>query len=311
MHRRFSRPSLLAFAVGLAVLVVLAVFITGRAEAADSFVSISPLEGPPGTTVEVTAGSWLPNAEVAIAARYTEDIHFGDPVEFGDVIATTISDDDGRWSVEIELKQDLAVPERSGFVRFQAVSDNLPAYFEGFTTATFALIVDGQRPNGAGGMQVSVSETPGLDAQLLFLSYRGVGSTLGFDNRIGVRSLPTEVMFSMLADGDFEVAAEALGGRLPVGHGLYDVKADACAEPICEDHERLYMVQVVSIRNGAVVDVSIFFADAETLPNGGAGPEPAGRLWTWLLAGAGLAIAGTLLTALGAFRLLSRRPAVR
>ena len=87
--------------------------------------------------------------------------------------------------------------------------------------------------------------------------------------------------------------------------------ADACDERICEGHERLYRVQVVSIRNGEMVDVSIFFADAESLPNGGSGPEPAGRLWNWLFAGAGLAVAGALLTVLGAVRLLSKRPAVR
>ena len=61
-----------------------------------------------------------------------------------------------------------------------------------------------------------------------------------------------------------------------------------------------------------MVDVSIFFADAETLPNGGAGPlQSGGWPWTSLLAIAGLAAAGVMLTLLGAVRLLSRRPVVR
>ena len=295
------------------LLIVLAVLITGRAEAGGSFVSVSPLEGPPGTTVEVASGFWEPNAVVSISAGYTEDLHFGGPVMFGDVIATTFSDKEGRWSVEIELGKDLPAPELSGFVQFKAASDNMNIYNAGSDSATFALIVNGQRPNGAGGMRISVSEAPGLDTQLLFLSYRRLGSTAGFLNRISAPpSLPTEVTFRSLPDGDYEVAAEATGVRLPVGPGLYDVKADACDEPRCEGFERLYRVQVVSIRNGAVVDVSIFFADAETLPNGGAGPlQSGGWPWTSLLAIAGLAAAGVMLTLLGAVRLLSRRPVVR
>ena len=118
--------------------------------------------------------------------------------------------------------------------------------------------------------------------------------------------------FRSLRDGDYEVAAEGSGVRFPLGAGLYEVRAPACGDPICEDHERLYTVQVVSIRNGAVVDVSIFFADAETLPNGGSEPPQTGGLrWAFVSAGAGLAVAGALLTLLGAGRLRLRRPAVR
>lgn len=316
MHERISRPSLLtkaALAATGLLLAVLAVFITGRAEAGSNFVSVSPLEGPPGTTVEITSEFWEPVAEVSISAGYTEDLHFGGPVMFGDVIATTFSDKEGRWSVEVELGKDLPVPELSGFVQFKATSDNMNIYNAGSDIATFTLIVNGQRPNGSGGMSISVSETPGLGTQLLFLSYRPVGGTAGFINRISAPpGLPTEVTFRSLPDGDFEVAAEALGGRLPVGPGLYDVRAPACGDPICEDHERLYRVQVVSIRNGAVVDVSIFFGDAETLPNGGSEPPQTGGLrWAWVLAGAGLAITGVMLTLVGAGRLRLRRPAVR
>ena len=144
------------------LLIVLAVLITGRAEAGGSFVSVSPLEGPPGTTVEVASGFWEPNAVVSISAGYTEDLHFGGPVMFGDVIATTFSDKEGRWSVEVELGKDLPVPELSGFVQFKATSDNMNIYNAGSDSATFTLIVNGQRPNGAGGMRISVSETPGL-----------------------------------------------------------------------------------------------------------------------------------------------------
>lgn len=288
-------------ALALAVLTILAV---GSAEAGEaSFIAVSPLSGPPGTTVEVTAGSWLPIADVAISAGYTDDIHFGDPVVFGDVIATTRSDEDGKWTAQVELGTDLPVPERPGFIQFRAVSDNLPEYYEGYNTATFALIVDGQRPNGAGGMHVSVSRAPGADTRLVFLSYRRVGSQAGFINRIGIPplSLPAEVTFRLLPDGDYEVAAEGSLGRLPVGPGVTDVVADACGDPGCEGLDRHYRVQVVSIRNGEVADVHVAFGNAEALPNGGHGPtQPGGWRSSSLLAIAGLAAAGSLLAALGA-----------
>ena len=71
-------------------------------------------------------------------------------------------------------------------------------------------------------------------------------------------------------------------------------------------------MEAASSGNGAVVDGSIFLADAETLTNGGSEPPQTGGLRrAFVSAGAGLAVAGALLTLLGAGRLRLRRTAVR
>ena len=300
----------MSFAIRAMLLIVLAALLLNRMEAnhvsaGGSAVGISPSSGTLDTRVEFFSNGWVPNAEVNISAAFIESYSEFGSAQFGDIIATTVSDSDGHWRVQLHVGKQLAVPPTPGFVLFRAESDDLPGYLELANGASFALVVDGQRPAGSGEIRVTVAQAPDLDERLVFLAYRGVGSSTGFNNRIGVRSIPTEVTFRLLPDGDYEVAALATGGLQPAGPGLVEVLADVCTNPGCAGFQNLFTVQRVSIRNGGVVDVSIVFGDVEALPNGGSGPGQFGWRWSWFLAVVGLAAAGTLLTVLGAFRLRS------
>ena len=216
------------------------------------------------------------------------------------------SDADGVWEVQVvvESSSGLTLPSEPGFVLFRAESDDLPGYLELANVARFALVVDGQRPAGSGEIRVTVSQAPELDERLGFLTFHRVGSTC-FINRIGIRTIPADVTFQRLADGDYEVTAETLSGLQPTGPGLLEVLGAICIRPDYDGFERPFKVHRVSIRNGSVVDVSFVFGEVGTLPNGGAGPDQLGWRWSWFLAIVALAATGTLLTVLGTSRLRS------
>ena len=299
----------MGFTIRAMLLIVLAVLLLNRMEAnhvsaGGSAVGISPSSGTLDTRVEFSSNGWVPNAEVNISAAFTESYSEIHSAQFGDVIATTVSDSDGDWRVQLHVGKQLAVPPTPGFVLFRAESDDLPGYLELANEASFALVVDGQRPAGSGEIMVTAAQAPELDERLGFLTFHRVGSTC-FINRIGIRTMPTDVTFRLLPDGDYEVTAETLSGLQPAGPGLLDVMGAICIRPDYDGFERPFKVHRVSIRNGSVVDVSFVFGEVGTLPNGGAGPDQLGWRWSRFLGIVALAATGTLLTILGTSRLRS------
>lgn len=296
------------------LLIVFVVLIRADADhvsSGGSAVSVFPASGAIGTPVHITGAGWPPDVQVSVWAGFTEDPSARkDEVEYAGVIGTATSNDDGEWRLEVNVGGALALPAVPGFVHFRADPAGLPPWLEEVNVARFALVVNGQRPERSGEVRITVTQAPGFDERLGFLAMRQVGTTTSFQNRVGIRTMPAYSVLSYLTDGDYEITVETVSGLQPIGPGLVNVIGVICNRPNCDGVERLFRVGRVSIRNGSVANVSFVFGDVETLPNGGSGPEPTGRPWGWLLAIAGLAVTGALLTGLGASRLLSSRPAV-
>ena len=302
MHRRISQRSLLAFAVGLAVLGTVAALAVGQqADGKGQAVLVEPAIGDVGTTVELSSKDWPANTPVEILAGFSLDQSavYSGKFEFVGRVGESRSDEDGEWSIEVALGDidGLSLGEDPGFVFFKATSDNLPGYIELANVTDFALEVDGQRPSGSGEINTRVSVAAGAARQEPhgFVGWRRAGQG---EFRIwrGILPFPYEVTFDRLADGEWEIAIVPPNGFSVVDDGEIEiVEAKLCSAPGCEVKRKPIVIKKVQITNASVE--SVFFTVREDdepmvfLPNVEAGTDGEGAsnlLILWVLLGIGV-----------------------
>lgn len=278
MHRRLLRRSplipcssgriRLTLAIGLAVLWIVA-SLAGDQEAIagkGGVVQIEPVVGHVGTTVEVSSRSWPANTAVEISAGFSVDqsAAYSENLEFAGPVAASLSDEDGAWSVEVNLNDigGLELEADPGFVFFRATSEDFPAYFDTTNIIEFALEVDGRRPSGAGEIRTTISVEAGAVRQepTGWVGWRRPGASQFTVWRGSVR-LPNEVTIDRLADGEWEVAFVPPYGFSVVDDGEIEiVDARICHLPYCEIPKKPIVMKKVQIDASAE---SIFFTVRE------------------------------------------------
>lgn len=249
---------LAALAVGL---VVLAAAPSGRALAKGGGLAITPDAGPAGTEVQLGSDFWQPDETVQIFVASSPTIN-AEPPSFAGPIAAAVSDASGRWSVRVKVEDaaGFVLPRVPAFVVYKAVS---PAAASGQPVgptealADFALVVNGHRPNGAGGVRLTI-EGPAATA---WLDWQPAESDTFYISHVGPFGPPLrDYVTNHLADGDWDIVVpSALVPIAATGGNVITVQATLCASASipCEPRPGSLTVVRVPVRNGEVVDVTI------------------------------------------------------
>jgi hypothetical protein len=152
----------------------------------------------------------------------------------------------------------------------------------------FALTVDGQRPDGAGGIHLTVSVASGIEDEPFLYSFGPAGSRyFGYfaaGPLLANRLAPYTNTITRLDDGDYDLLVLPVSrgerARRVIGNGAF-VMADArlCMTPDpCAAEIKEYVVKRVSVRNGEVTPVEILLGKPgeapplQILPAAGGGP---------------------------------------
>ena len=299
MHERISRRSLLAFSVGLAVLLTAAALAGVQQAAGDSqAVFVEPAIGDVETIVEVSSKGWAANTPVEITVGFSPDRQAGysGRFEFIGSVAESRSNEDGEWSIEVTLSDidGLSLGEDPGFVFFKATS-HLPVTRTYVTD--FIMEVDGQRPSGTGEILAMISVAAGATRQepVGWVGWRRSG--LGeFRIWSGIVPFPYEANIRWLADGEWEIAVVPPNGFSVVEDGEIEiVEAKFCYYLDCVAPKKQLVTKKVQITNASVE--SVFFTVREDdepmvfLPTIEAGTDGGGAsnlLILWVLLGIGV-----------------------
>lgn len=290
---------------------------------------LTPDAGEAGTTVKLSSDFWTPDADIEVYAGFTDvrvrpdDGNFVEPDRWLGPIAEARSDERsefspqmGRWSVTIDLDADgLELPDRPGFVMIKAVTEGSATVTGKSEVTDFALSLDGELPDGAGGINLTVSVASGIGDESFLYTIAAASSDSFYypyaGNMHSNRLAPFETTRRRLSDGDYYVYVRPVF-REVVGAGAFEqVHARLCFSPsYCEQRQTL-TVKRVSVRDGEYADVE-FILDEAGAPLEIVAPPSAGT-GTSTSSGApllapmlGAAATGTALLLLGA-RLLSRR----
>ena len=307
----------------------------GAVEAKDGgSITVAPDAGDDGSTIQLAGEFWPPNADVAIYAGYSpvlwQDeggvVARAEPAGWLGPIARVRSEPwdtnpaYGRWHATIDLDDIEGLPEPAGpgFVLFKAVTEGSAVsgavQVEGREeVADFALTVDGRRPDGAGGINLTVSVASGLtdesflygivpEGEAFYYAYAGAMLTNYMK--------PWQTSATRFADGDYWVFVQPITGREVIGAGAFErVETQFCfAPPLGCNPRGTFTVKRVAVREGEMANVEIVLGrpdEAPALeiaapPAAGAGPAGGSNaLWP---AAAGTAVLGFVLVLAGLLR---------
>jgi hypothetical protein len=221
--------------------------------------AVTPDAGPAGTAVQLSSDLWQPGVEVEVyvgaSVTYTEPSSYAGPV------TTATSDASGQWSLDVNLTRlpGFALPHAPSFVVFRAVSQSTATTTTGATDALafFAITVDGRRPDGAGGIDLTIVG-PSATA---WLDWEPAGSPMFYISHVGPFGPPLrDYALGHLANGDWDVVVPstlvpvaATGGR------VITVRATLCASASipCDPRPGPLTVVRVPVRDGEVSQTTI------------------------------------------------------
>lgn len=312
-----------------ALLAALAV-VTMRPEAGaakdGSVLFISPDTGELGTTIQLGSEYWTPDAEVKVYAGFSPSLHvydggipiaFAEPERFWGPIAITRSGSGdpswGKWNVSIRVEStpEMPIPQQPGFLFFRAESEGLPPFAEAGNQTDFALVVDGRAPDGAGGIQLTVSVASGIEDQAFLYDIEPAGSDTFYWYPAGLmyanRLKPFEVTLPRRSNGDYHLFVQPIGRREVIGPGVFEsIRAQMCfAPPLGCNTPGEFIVKRVSVRNGEITPVEVVLGkpgEAPPLPSAGTGAAPSTIAWS-------IALLAALSTGGGALRRVLSRAA--
>jgi len=264
----FDIRAVLATALrGLSLLALtLAVILAGRAGTASAKgyrFSVLPNRGELGSTVTFS-GYRNPDVTVTVSAGLS-DAPDHEPKTFSAPLAVTRSDASGTWSVHVTVQSSvlLRIPRAPGWVVFRAES---PGSSE---IAAFAVTVDGQGPDGAGEIDLTMTTVGGSRDELASLSWQpagGVPTSEGpryFLGTVGPISLlqPFAWTIGRLTDGDWDLLVVPLNlqPEADAPARSLTVQATLCgfASGPCPARPGPLTVTRVPVRDGRVVNVHI------------------------------------------------------
>jgi len=261
------RRAVVAVLIALEVIALASSYSRSAVEAKGAAVGIEPASGEAGTPLELFSEDWLPGTEVRIFSAFaiSMDSGYDGAVDFTGPLATIRSDSDGDWS--ISLQADIDGSERQaqtpGFLFFRAESDNLPTYLENAITSYFVLTVDGRRPQGAGEINISLTNGQGASAMYGFFGWREAGEPFFF-SPYSIVPVPFDTTIAGLADGDWEITAIGADAVEPAGENVFDISTTLlCLNPSCAAGTPAFEVHRavrVTIRDGSVVAANVKFA---------------------------------------------------
>jgi hypothetical protein len=284
----------LLFAV-TALILLYATFLrsAGTALAGGPTYDVSPHVGEQGTTVVISSTVWKPGAPVKIYAAFVRSLDERPPDEdFAGPLASAVADSEGTWRVELQVRSSdiLNIPNTPGFVLFRAVSLGAPAYLTDNQLAIFAVTSNGERPNGAGEIRLTVTLAPTAPRDRILVSWAWRRADSGPFFVIGApegTEFPFTTSIEGLPDGDWQVTALGNFDLVPVGEGPIEVvQAPLCTNPDCTGAPTTsYAVRTVSVWDGGVTDVRLILGDREddaalppTTGQGYTKADPAGSL---------------------------------
>jgi hypothetical protein len=237
---------------------------------------IDPDAGPAGTAVQLGADFWQPSSPVQIfvASASKNDT---EPAGFAGPVATTTSDANGRWSVRLKVEDatGFIVPAIPAFVVYKALSPTPGSVASAGPTeaiGSFALVVDGHRPDGAGGVRLTI-EGPTSTA---WLDWQPAGSDTFYITHVGPFGPPLRgYLTNHLTNGDWDIVVPStLTPVTATGGRVLSVQATLCASPSipCDPRPGSFTVVRVPVRNGEVADVMIEMGTPAAFPPAGQGP---------------------------------------
>ena len=287
--------------VSLAAVLAAILVFHGSAAAGGGF-AVSPQEGTVGSVVELSSVGWTPDVDVEIAIAWSDSVDNNQP-DFHGPVAVAHSDDRGSWSVSVPVVNGpfLTIPSRPGFVIFSGHSAGRTALST--DVGSFIVTQDGRRPNGSGGVNLTISSRGGAPGSLAFLDWEPAGSAeFFFITHLGPFTVdqPFVTKLGNLTDGDWDILVVPGAGMSPSGTDLIAISATLCVSP-CETREpapQRLLVRRVTIRAGSTVDAAIVVDSAErvALPRAGVGAAGDDRSERLLLGGfASIAVGATLM----------------
>ena len=251
------------FALAMLVTLVSVAFNSGVL-AKGSALAFTPESGSADQVVSVWSQGWIENAEVRLFAGFatTQQEAYSRTLNYVGPFDVLRSDEEGHWETTFSADSipGLEIPAEPGYLIVRADSDELPSYLQSFNTRTFIVTVNGQRPVGAGAIDVSLGMAEGEYADLGLWGWRRAGGG-DFHTPYGLVPIPFEPTISSLGDGEFEIVAVTNGGHEPIGTNTVDVTgARLCLNPSC--HPSAPIIEVhsayrVTVQNAEIVEANI------------------------------------------------------
>lgn len=260
----------------------IAALLSRGAAAKGNPLAVTPDAGPAGTVVRLNSDLWQPGAPVRIYAGASAS--YAEPPTYAGPIATATSDAHGNWSASVRVTDvpGLTLPSTPSFVVFKATSEGTPGASSGVTEglAYFALTVNGRRPDGAGGIDLTILG-PSASA---WLDWEPAGSDFFYISHVGPFGPPLrDYSIGRLTDGDWDVAVpSALVPVAATGGRVITVEATLCesASIPCGPHPGPLTVVRVSVRDGEISPATITLGEPQrrtTAPATGDGPAAPSR----------------------------------
>lgn len=228
--------------------------------------SVSPQDGAVGSVVELSSVGWTPDVDIEVSVAWSDTVDNAQP-DFHGPIALAHSDDRGAWNARIPVVSGpfLTIPSRAGFVVFSAQSAGRSALST--DVGSFIVTQDGHRPNGSGGVNLTITSRGVASGSLAFLDWEPAGSEAFFITHLGPFSLdqPFVTKIGNLTDGEWDILVIPGAGLSPSDADLITISATLCVSP-CETRApapQALRVRRVTIRDGSIVDAGIVVDSVE------------------------------------------------